>query len=111
LRCKEYGYVNDAELVKRYAAALARERKLGPFVLARKLALRGFSGDLVERAMAELEVSADVPSEIERARLLADKKFRGGQASPENREKLIRFLRSKGFEWDIIRQVFEGRVD
>ncbi len=106
-RCKGYGYVNDTELVKRYAAALARERKLGSWAVARKLELRGFSKTLVEGALADLETSSEVPSELERAKALASKKFRGAEGASENREKLVRFLRARGFEWEVIRQVFE----
>jgi regulatory protein len=111
IRCREYGYVNDSELVKRYAFALAREKKLGAWAVARKLETRGFSKDLVERAVTELESSQDVPSEQERAALLASKKFRGAEKRPENREKLVRFLRSKGFDWDVIRSVFNTSLD
>jgi regulatory protein len=106
VRCQEYGYVNDSELAKRYAFALARERKLGAWAVERKLGTRGFSKDLVERVIDELETSQDVPSEQERAMLLASKKFRGGEKLLENREKLIRFLRARGFDWEVIRGVF-----
>jgi regulatory protein len=111
VRCRGYGYVNDSELVSRYAFALAREKKLGAWAVARKLETRGFSKDLVERAVTELECSQDIPSEQERAAALASKKFRGGEKLPENREKLVRFLRAKGFDWEVIRSVFSTSLE
>lgn len=106
-RCKEYGYINDAELVVRVAKALARERRLGEWAVQRKLEQRGFSKSLVEHGMQSLFNSADIPSAFERAKSLAAKKFRGAEGDVQNREKLIRFLRARGFDWDTIRSVFE----
>ncbi len=105
IRCREYGYLNDEELVKRQAAALARDARLGGFAVSRKLETKGFSRELVEQAMTNLSANVDVPSEDVRASEAAAKRFRGQERQPEMREKVIRFLRSRGFDWEVIQSV------
>ncbi len=108
VRCREYGYLNDAELAKQQAAAMARERRLGDFAVSRKLESRGFSRDNVEKAVGNLDNNVDVPSEDARARESVAKRFHGRESERETREKVIRFLRARGFNWEIIQNIVKG---
>lgn len=108
LRCREYGYLNDAELSKRQAAAIAKERRLGDFAVTRKLESRGFSRDNIEKAVGDLNNNADVPSEDLRAKEAVAKRFHGRENEREMRDKVIRFLRARGFDWEIIQGIIKG---
>ena len=97
--------LQDVKLLsdQRFAAAFIRSRaeRFGVGRLRQELRQRGVEGELAER---ELKTD-DLPAEIERARVVWQKKFDGQPADAKEWAKQARFLQSRGFSSDIIRRV------
>lgn len=99
--------LQDAKLLsdQRFAAAFIRSRaeRFGVGRLRQELRQRGVEGELAEQ---ELNTD-DLPAEIERARVVWQKKFDGQPADAREWAKQARFLQGRGFSSDIIRRVLK----
>ncbi|MDE2598710.1 MAG: recombination regulator RecX [Rhodocyclaceae bacterium] len=99
--------LQDAKLLsdQRFAAAFVRSRaeRFGAGRLRQELRQRGVEDGLVEQ---ELRVD-DLPSEIERARVVWKKKFDVQPADAKEWAKQARFLQGRGFGSDVIRRVLK----
>lgn len=99
--------LQDAKLLsdQRFAAAFVRSRaeRFGAGRLRQELRQRGVEDGLVEQ---ELKVE-DMPSEIERARMVWKKKFDAQPADARDWAKQARFLQGRGFSTDVIRRVLK----
>ena len=101
-RLKEYGYIDDLAYAKMYFE-YGFEKARGKDRIARELAGKGVSRDVIEQAYDELE---EVPDEEETAFSLAQQIVREAGADPadmthEEKQKLqakiVRRLASRGF--------------
>ena len=99
--------LQDAKLLsdQRFAAAFVRSRaeRFGAGRLRQELRQRGVEDGLVAQ---ELAVD-DLPSEIERARLVWKKKFDAQPVDAKDWAKQARFLQGRGFSTDVIRRVLK----
>ena len=95
------GLVDDARVVE--TLVNRRSSKLGASRLRQELQAKGVSADMVAETMAELK-----GTELARARGVWEKKFGQLAASAADRNKQARFLASRGFSGDIVRQVVSG---
>ena len=105
--CRRRGYLNDELLAEDFAHALSA-RGSGARLIRLRLRNRGLAAEHVEAA---LEKTADL--EFEAARRALDYKLR--MLTRENdprkkREKVFRFLASRGFSGSVIRELF-NQVD
>ncbi|HOO59017.1 MAG TPA: RecX family transcriptional regulator [Candidatus Mcinerneyibacteriales bacterium] len=91
-RLREYGFVDDAELVKDY---LRYNEKESLRALRFKLTRKGIPGDLFDRIAAEFPLADREEKALERA---AEKKYRSVKGKQEWREALFRYLMGKGFD-------------
>lgn len=95
-RLKELNYVNDEE----YARAFVRERSLlkpsGKYKLAMELKLKKVSREVYEPVLEELD-------ELELCRKAYEQKVR--ILGKKNREKMMRFLVSRGFGYEVVKAV------
>ena len=87
---------------ERFAEERARQlsRKYGAVRIRQDLKAKGVSEELIERVSP-----AD---ELERARAILERKYREPASSREERAKRMRFLQSRGFSFDVIRQALEA---
>jgi regulatory protein len=87
---------------ERYAEsrALVLSRKFGAARIALDLRTRGVDADLADQVLKAARVT-----EVERAREVWRKKFRGTPETLEERARQMRFLQSRGFSFDAIRAV------
>jgi regulatory protein len=87
---------------ERYAEARAHalSRKFGAARIAHELRACG-----VDKELASAASRSSQETEIERARAVWRRKFRGPANSREERAKQMRFLQSRGFSFDAIRAV------
>jgi regulatory protein len=83
-----------------------RAGKLGGMRLRQELQAKGVSPDLVAQAMTDLK-----GSELARARGVWQKKFGQLASSGAERNKQARFLASRGFSGEVVRQVVSGLVE
>lgn len=100
---EQRGLLSDERFAK--ARTASRGQRLGKARLTHELRTQGVDDEIIASALAELDESGD---ELSRARAVWQKKF---GALPESREawaKQARFLHSRGFGADIIRQVLKA---
>jgi regulatory protein len=98
------GLVDDARVVE--ALVNRRSGKLGASRLRQELQAKGVSAELVAETMADLK-----GTELARARAVWDKKFGLLATSASERNKQARFLASRGFSGEVVRQVVSGLAD
>ena len=98
------GLVDDARVVE--TLVNRRSGKLGASRLRQELQAKGVSPELVAETMAGLK-----GSELARAQAVWQKKFGQLAATSAERNKQARFLASRGFSGDVVRQVVAGLSD
>jgi regulatory protein len=98
------GFISEARVVE--SVINRRGAKLGSARIRQELQNKGLGRDLVSAALAGLQ-----STEIERARVLWEKKFGEVATEPSARGKQMRFLASRGFGGDTIRRVMAGSSD
>lgn len=99
--------LQEAKLLsdQRFAAAFVRSRaeRFGAGRLRQELRQRGVEDNLVEQELG----AGDMASEIERARVVWQKKFDGQPLDAREWAKQARFLQGRGFSGDVIRRVLK----
>ena len=95
------GLVDDTRVVE--TLVNRRSSKLGASRLRQELQAKGVSPELVAQTMDGLKAS-----ELERARAVWQKKFGQLASSSAERNKQARFLASRGFSGEVVRQVVSG---
>ena len=98
------GLVDDARVVE--TLVNRRSGKLGASRLRQELQAKGVSAELVAETMAGLK-----GTELARAQAVWQKKFGQLAATSAERNKQARFLASRGFSGDVVRQVVAGLSD
>jgi regulatory protein len=101
---KQRGWLSDARFTEQIVHA--RKAKFGSAKVAHELREKGVADDLIVQAVATLK-----ESELTNAQEVWRKKFK---ASPQNREewaKQARFLQSRGFGFDIIKNVLNSKFE
>ena len=98
------GLVNDARVVE--TLVNRRSGKLGASRLRQELQAKGVSAEMVAETMAGLK-----GTELARAQAVWQKKFGQLAATSADRNKQARFLASRGFSGDVVRQVVAGLSD
>ena len=98
------GLVNDARVVE--TLVNRRSGKLGASRLRQELQAKGVSAEMVAETMAGLK-----GTELARAQEVWQKKFGQLAATSAERNKQARFLASRGFSGDVVRQVVAGLSD
>ena len=96
--------LSDVRFVEAQAHAL--ERRYGAAQVRRRLERSGASPNLINRALAGI-----APSELARAQTIWAKRFGQLPKDPLERAKQQRFLRGRGFSFDIVRRVVGGSDD
>ena len=96
-------YVDDA----RYASAFAREKSSlqgwGPVKIRFQLRGKGISEDDISAGMAEIESSkADA-----KLRRLIEDKYKVLAGDPQCKLKLLKYILSRGYEYDQVREIIE----
>ncbi|MCH8026093.1 MAG: RecX family transcriptional regulator [Chloroflexi bacterium] len=101
-RLRELGYLDDEAFARYWAETRQAQRPRSRRLLASELRSRGIDKETAEQATADV-------SDVDAAYLAASGKLRAlrGQQYQAFRERLGRFLTSRGFGYDIARQVIE----
>ena len=101
---KQRGWLSD----ERFAEQLvhARKSKFGSHRVAQELREKGVSDDLVANA-----VDAIKENELVHAREVWEKKFKTHPTNRENWAKQARFLQSRGFGFEIIKNVLNSKFE
>lgn len=95
-----YGYLNDEEYAKNYVSSAIRSK--GEYRVKRELQLKGISDENMVDALDLM----DSDSEYESAYTLAKKYLKSKDISDEKvKEKLFRYLVSRGYGYDLVKKV------
>ncbi len=95
-KCKNYGYINDAEYARSYVALNSNIK--GKTRLKMELRNKGVSEDIIENALSQMPKGNACEE-------LAKKHSKNQDIyDPKYRAKLIRFLQYRGYEWEDISQ-------
>lgn len=98
-KLKEYGYLNDEYYAKTFAEFASKNK--GKLYVKQQLFQKGVSGDIVDDLMLSLN------DDNEACQKIAEKwlKNKTLPLDKKDKEKLYRFLLSRGFEYETIRHV------
>ncbi len=104
-KCEQLGFINDRQFGQFYIEELQR-KGYGQFRLREKLYLKGLAqaliDELVEQCSSESELNLCREAGRKKAVLLKQEKD-----SAKRRQKLYRYLVSRGFSGDTVQQVLE----
>lgn len=103
-KLQEYGYVNDADFVKKFAES---KRTLGKKAVEMKLKMLGVSSDDISAGLEDLRDEG----EEEKIRKLFEKYVKNKEINKETQDKSFRFLASKGFDYDLIKKVLREKEE
>ncbi len=99
---KTRGWLSDTRFTEQIVHA--RQAKFGSAKIAHELREKGVADTLIAEAIAQVKVS-----ELDNAREIWRKKFKGHPQSREEWAKQARFLQSRGFGFDIIKKVLNAK--
>lgn len=103
-RLKELNILDDEDFARRMTKDLISLKGYGRFYVIGRLRQKGIEPEIIENA---LKIVFSEINEKEVAKNLVLKKKKGKTASNRDMEKIGRYLQSKGYTWDIIREVLE----
>ena len=101
---KKRGWLSE----ERYTEQIvhARKGKFGSLRVAHELREHGVAEELISKAVAEVKTD-----EVANARTIHRKKYKAPPANREEWAKQARFLQSRGFGFDVIKQVLRDDPD
>ncbi len=96
-----YGYLNDVQFAKSFAASQIRQKPIGKRVLKQKLALKKLDKETVEEALEKAFEDTPEAEIIERA---IEKRLRikGKPETREDAKKFYDYLLRQGFSYDLV---------
>jgi regulatory protein len=104
---EERKILDDLRYAQNLAIFLSKEKLLGPQRVNQKLFQKGIPAELAKEAM---EKADELLAARERLRIAMRKKLKDRtleQIFPEEKTKLARYLRQRGFSWEDIWEVFQ----
>jgi len=104
-KLKEYGYLDDEEFAFQFISSRIKNKPRGKRVLVSELMSKGVNRDLAEKKVDEL-----VGDEYDVLRRVYEKKYKGEKITIRDNKK-IDFLKRKGFDWDLIKQLIEDESE
>jgi regulatory protein len=97
------GYIDDGDYAKRLASSLSGSKALGARQVKSRLIQKGITGDDLKDALETL------PKPEEGIQRLLRRKYAGKDlCDKKERERAVRFLFAKGYDWDDIRRALEA---
>ncbi|MEK7573162.1 MAG: regulatory protein RecX [Patescibacteria group bacterium] len=105
-KLKEYKFLDDKEFVKWWIEQRTNYKPRSLRLIKMELGQKGIGKDLIEEVIESLENKVD---DLQSAKKLIEKRARKYKNLPreEKFQKVARFLASKGFNYDIIKEVFK----
>lgn len=102
VKLKELKYVNDAQFAEDYINYRTTISPRGKFLLKQELYKKGIAEEYIQSALDKINLD-----EVTLAKQLFEHKTKALQSfEPKKRkEKMMRFLLSRGFNYDVIKQV------
>lgn len=108
---KGYKYLDDQQFAESYINDRMNFNPRGKFLIKKELQEKGVAENIIEKKLEEL-ISKE--REVESARKLAEKKLRimgGKNGKNKTNQKIMSYLQSKGYSFEIISQVVKNEVE
>lgn len=102
-KLKEYKYIDDAAFAVQYVEFCGRQK--GRYRIKAELTEKGIDAAKIEDALLSLTEEKSAQS----AAALAEKFMKGKQCDIKTLNKLSRFLATRGFGYDTIKSIIDGR--
>jgi regulatory protein len=100
-KLEEYGYLNDEQFAKDFAASKIRQKPQGKRVLRQKLALKKVPKETVEIALEK--VFEETPeADLVEAAIKKRVRLKGKPETREDAKKFYDFLLRQGFSYDLV---------
>lgn len=105
-KLKEYKFLDDTEFVKWWIEQRTNYKPRSLRLIKMELGQKGIDKDLIEKVMEGLENKVD---DLVSAKKLIERKLPRykGLERDKKFQKIARFLASKGFSYDIIKEIFK----
>lgn len=109
-KCESLGYLDDREFARQFARTRLLRRPAGRRVLEQELRQRGIADPVIAAVMNEVYEEA---TETELACALVKRRMKSLKDLPVDRAKrrLVSFLQTRGFTWDVIEQAINDTAD
>ena len=106
-RLKENNFLNDEEFVKWWIEQRANFKPRSLKLIKMELRQKGIDKDLIDQIIDDLSLTID---DLSSAKKLIEKRLpRYKNLAPDKKfQKIARFLASKGFSYDIIKEIFQS---
>ncbi|MGL4368963.1 MAG: regulatory protein RecX [Spirochaetota bacterium] len=101
----EHHYIDDADYAKRFIRSAKRRKAVGALKLKAELMQKGVAKPLIDEALNETGFAQDSYDEVYAAAL---KKARSVTGKKNARQKLVFFLKSRGFRDDLSRKAMRA---
>ena len=101
--CLRYGFLNDELYANDYANLLS-SKGYGKYVIVRKLKEKHLSEEFIQNALSQISTESD---DAKRAFDFKIRMLKNEKDPKKHREKLYRFMLTRGFAGDIIRQLYD----
>ena len=101
--CLRYGFLNDELYANDYANLLS-SKGYGKYVIVRKLKEKHLSEEFIQNALSQISTESD---DAKRAFDFKIRMLKNEKDPKKHREKLYRFMLTRGFSGDIIRQLYD----
>jgi len=113
-KLKFYGYLNDEQFARSFAASQIRQKPVGKRVLKQKLAQKKLDRETVERALENALEETPEAEIIERA-IAKRLRLKGKPETREDAKKFYDYLLRQGFSYDLVsakmREIAAGSYD
>ena len=100
-KLESYGYLNDGQFAKDFAASQLRGKPIGKRVLKQKLAMKKLDKETVERAIEATFEETPEAEVIERA-IAKRLRLKGKPETREDTKKFYDYLLRQGFSYDLV---------
>jgi len=103
----ENGYLNDEDFIREFVAAKSKFKSWSSKRIKNELIKRGIAEKNIEPILNKMNINADVENAMIQAKKRYESLSKRKLEPKELRNKLVSFLFSKGFDYDLIKEVCE----
>lgn len=104
-RVKELGYLNDADFAAAFARAALEKKQWGTLRIHDALLKKGVAQEIIDQTLAQLSRECDLTQVARRALEHRFRREPHRYTEKKTRQKVISYLRRRGFCWDTIAAV------
>lgn len=107
-KLQKIGQVDDSEFARWWIEQRTRFKKTSPRIIKAELFKKGINKEIIAELFSEISLDP-----LELALELSRKKARNYQKFEKNifREKMSRYLASKGFDWEVIKKAVDTLIE